>query len=93
LNQKHFEFPNSIPKSGAIIAGKAFMGSGKTHSQLLTIKADNETDSIYSYIVSPRRKLNKQTIKRAQNIGLTIYNLKEDSGIELLPGRETNIIL
>jgi hypothetical protein len=93
LNQKHFKITNSIPKSGKIVAGKAFMGSGKTHSQLVTIKANNETDSIYSYIVSPRRKLNKQTIKRAQNIGLTIYNLKEDSGIELLPGLETNLIL
>lgn len=93
LNQKHFEITNSVPKSGAIVAGKAFMGSGKTHSQLVTIKINNEANCIYSYIVSPRRKLNKQTIKRAQSQGLTIYNLKEDSGIELLPGRETNIIL
>lgn len=93
LNQKHFEFPNTISKSGAIVAGKAFMGSGKTHRQLLTIKAKNETDSIYSYIVSPRRKLNKQTIKRAQKIGLTIYDLRQDSGIDLIAGFETNMIL
>ncbi len=93
LNQKHFDIPASIPKTGAIVAGKAFMGSGKTHSQLVTIKANNETGSIYSYIISPRRKLNRQTVNRAQKIGLTIYDLRQDSGIDLLPGFETNLIL
>lgn len=93
LNQQHFDIPGSVPKSGAIVAGKAFMGSGKTHSQLNTIKAKNETDGIYSFIVSPRRKLNKQTVKRAEKIGLTIYDLRQDNGIDLLPGFETNLIL
>ncbi|RCJ42548.1 hypothetical protein A6769_37280 [Nostoc punctiforme NIES-2108] len=90
LNQKHFQISDDIPKSGAIIAGKAFMGSGKTHAQLQNIKANNDK-GIYSYIISPRRKLNKQTIERAKNIGLTIYNLKDDNGLELLPGKQTNI--
>ncbi|MHC5748764.1 MAG: DEAD/DEAH box helicase family protein, partial [Nostoc sp.] len=89
LNQKHFQINDDIPKSGAIVAGKAFMGSGKTHSQLITIKANNQ-NGVYSYILSPRRKLNKQTIERAKKNELTIYNLKDDNGLELLPGKETN---
>ena len=85
LNQEKFRF-GAIPDSGAIIAAKSGLGTGKTEALIELINSTDRAAMIIGY----RNNLLFQTINRAASIGLNIYHLREDDGHHLIPDDTIN---
>jgi hypothetical protein len=92
-NKQRFSFPEDLPVKGHLIGVDGYMGMGKTHTQLQLI-SQRQKKGIYAYVISPRRKLNNQTVARGfKDFQLTIYRLNDDDGTDLLPSKSITITL
>jgi hypothetical protein len=83
---------SKIPKFDAIIAIKASMGLGKTDAGLNCTK-EAEKDSICSFWIAPRTKLNKQTVARAWEKGIKMFLVNEDDNLSLVLDGDSHLAL
>jgi hypothetical protein len=83
IHQKHFEF-GEIPDDNVIVCGKSGLGTNKTGEILKNIKETKERLGRGAKLEGYRNNLLLQTIQRAAEIGVTIYHLRQDDGVDLL---------
>ncbi|GBE95645.1 plasmid replication protein, CyRepA1 family [Nostoc cycadae] len=88
VNQADFKFPK-VPKTNAVIGVNSGLGTGKTEALIKLINSSCNR----AFLIGYRNNLLLQTGNRASQHGVTIYHLKEDDGISLVPDDSTNLAL
>ena len=86
INQQKFRFPSGLPEHSAIIAVKSGLATGKTEATLERVNAIKRAIRLIGY----RNNLLFQTINRGGEIGVQIYHLREDGGIDLVADLDTH---
>lgn len=86
VDQQKFRFPSGLPEHSAIIAVRSGLATGKTEATLERVNAIKRAIRLIGY----RNNLLFQTINRGNEIGVQIYHLREDGGIDLVADLDTH---
>ncbi|MHC5771318.1 MAG: plasmid replication protein, CyRepA1 family [Nostoc sp.] len=88
VNQSKFRF-SQIPDNNVIVGVKSGLGTEKTGALIEQIRLSSNR----AFLIGYRNNLLLQTGNRASQVGLKIYHLQQDGGIDLVADTNTHLTL